>query len=344
MWVLVRLLGLSSRAMDRWRGSRKTMNGLQRRLVRGRCISMCTQPTIPAPDYSPRGPVSIHRRCRFRPVALMSAVFGVLLLATRCIGRRAERHSPRRSTESHADTMKRITITVVSASLLLFAAMPASAATRSHKTISMCPPADDYVLLADVQAVIYTVRENRFEFSEGKRTVVPIVATRGCDLSSKRSFRLGWEFANAGSAESGSPIPLHLTLGGSFVAYEEFFSKGNRYSEGRDEEYVEEWHVIVRNLRTGRVLHRVATGARERDHPKLVGDGSATAIVVKADGAVAWITDTVQNENRYQVHALDETGERTLAVGSNIDPNSLALAGSTLYWTQGGKSFSAPLN
>jgi hypothetical protein len=59
---------------------------------------------------------------------------------------------------------------------------------------------------------------------------------------------------------------------------------------------------------------------------------------------VAWITDTVQSENRYQVRALDETGERTLAVGSSIGPNSLALADSTLYWTQGGKPGSAVLN
>jgi hypothetical protein len=241
-------------------------------------------------------------------------------------------------------SVRRITIAAVNVLVLLFAAVPPSDATRSHKAISACPARGAGVLLADVQAVIYTVRENRVEFPEGKRTVVPIVATRGCDSSSKRSFRLDWEFANAGSAESGSPIPPHLTLGGSYVAYEEFFSEGNRYSEGRDEEYVEEWHVVVRDLRTGRVLHRVATGARERDHPKLVGDGSATAIVVKVDGAVAWITDTVQNENRYQVHALDKTGEHTLAVGSNIDPHSLALAGSTLYWTQDGKSFSAPLN
>lgn len=100
--------------------------------------------------------------------------------------------------------------------------------------------------------------------------------------------------------------------------------------------------MVVRNLRIGQILHRTPTGAK--NHPKFVGDGPTTAIVVKADGAVAWTTDTVQSEDRYQVHALDKTGERTLAVGSNIDPRSLALAGSTLYWTQGGKSESAVLN
>jgi hypothetical protein len=115
-------------------------------------------------------------------------------------------------------------------------------------------------------------------------------------------------------------------------------------SQGRGEESVEEWRVVVRNLRTGRVLHRAPTGAKEKDHPKFVGDGPTTAIVVKADGAVAWTLDTVQSENRYQVHALDRTGERILATGSNIDPNSFALAGGTLYWQQGGKPFSGTLN
>lgn len=240
--------------------------------------------------------------------------------------------------------MRQIAIAVIPTLLLLVVATPASDATSSHKAIPTCPPAGAYVLLADARAAIYTIRERRIERIEGKREASPIIATRGCDASSKRSFRLKWEFANAGSAERGSPIPPHLTLGGSVVAYEESFYGGNRYSEGRGEESVEEWHVVVRNLRTGQVLHRVPTGMNEKDHPKFVGDGPTSAIIVKADGAVAWITDTVQSENRYQVHALDKTGERTLAVGSNIDPNSLALAGSTLYWTQGRKPESTPLD
>ncbi|MGH9918717.1 MAG: hypothetical protein ACRD6W_07610 [Nitrososphaerales archaeon] len=91
------------------------------------------------------------------------------------------------------------------------------------------------------------------------------------------------------------------------------------------------------------MLHKAPTGAREPPRKGFVGDGSATAIVVKSDGAVAWITDTVQTKDRYQVHTLDRTGERVLAVGSDIAPHSLALAGSTLYWTQGGKPFSASL-
>ena len=86
------------------------------------------------------------------------------------------------------------------------------------------------------------------------------------------------------------------------------------------------------------------TGVTSPPHQHFVGDGSVTAIQVKSDGAVAWILDTVQSTNRYQIHALDATGERVLAVGSNIAPISLALTGSTLFWTQGGKSMPAMLD
>lgn len=105
------------------------------------------------------------------------------------------------------------------------------------------------------------------------------------------------------------------------------------------------WLVIVRNLRTGRVLHKVPTGIAGPGTVEVLGDGFTTAIVVKPDGAVAWILESgASRPIEYQVHAVDAKGERTLASGSGIEPSSLALAGSTLYWTQDGQSFSATLN
>jgi len=75
-----------------------------------------------------------------------------------------------------------------------------------------------------------------------------------------------------------------------------------------------------------------------------VGIGLAVAIVVKRDGSVAWIVETGEEEGRYQVHAVDRSGSRVLASSPDIDPSSLALAGSTLYWTQGGQPATASLN
>jgi hypothetical protein len=130
------------------------------------------------------------------------------------------------------------------------------------------------------------------------------------------------------------------TLSGSVVAYEA--SEGD--PTGAD------WIVIVRDLHTGKVLHRLPTGTptnpnSEREPGsgrKNEGIGPASAIVVKSDGAVAWIVQASEN-GAYQVHAVDNTGSRVLADSAAIDPKSLALAGSTLYWIQGAKPMSATL-
>jgi hypothetical protein len=90
------------------------------------------------------------------------------------------------------------------------------------------------------------------------------------------------------------------------------------------------------------LLHRLPTGTPVA--PEQVGGGEAAAIVVKNDGAVAWILQTHWAPAEYEVHAVDKSGRRLLAQGHDIGPGSLALAGSTLYWTQGNKPFSSLLN
>jgi hypothetical protein len=97
-------------------------------------------------------------------------------------------------------------------------------------------------------------------------------------------------------------------------------------------------------------------------------------MVVRRDGAVAWIAADNERspgeqlvvrpcevfpEERsicfeprpeppfiwsYDVYASDMRGTRLLASGIDVAPHSLKLGGSTLYWTQGGKPMSAPLN
>jgi hypothetical protein len=78
--------------------------------------------------------------------------------------------------------------------------------------------------------------------------------------------------------------------------------------------------------------------------PMSIGIGPAVAIVVKRDGSVAWIVETIQELGGYQVHAVDKSGSRVLASSPDIDRTSLALAGSTLYWTRSGEPFSSSLN
>jgi hypothetical protein len=125
------------------------------------------------------------------------------------------------------------------------------------------------------------------------------------------------------------------------------------YYEGSGDPAGGYWGMTVRDLSNGKVVHTVPTGTPVHPAPPRVeggltrsnvGIGPATAIVVKNDGAVAWIVSTPKEDGYYQVHAVDKMGSRVLATGPEIEPHSLALAGSTLYWTQGGKPMSATLN
>ena len=114
-------------------------------------------------------------------------------------------------------------------------------------------------------------------------------------------------------------------------------------------------HAFVLNLRTGKLLDRVPTGVPMEPNEYHVGVGPVETMVVKPDGAVAWValdeqrSERIEHEvghdvNYYDLYALGSSGERLLASGTEVDPSSLALAGGTLYWTQDGKAFSAGLS
>jgi hypothetical protein len=212
--------------------------------------------------------------------------------------------------------------------IAVFVATPAQA-RRAAARPTRCSRVHSQLVAADAQAQVY----RRPEEPSG----VPEYGYWGCVRGGRRSFLLGRPQRECSA--SGCTALERVTLTRTVVAYETYWSTMG----GGGEVFRSEWHVVVLDLRSGRVLHRVPTGVTYPPDSRFVGDGPTWAIAVKGDGAVAWINDTVQHENRYQVHALDKNGERVLATGSDIAPGSLALAGSTLYWTQGGKPFSARL-
>jgi hypothetical protein len=233
----------------------------------------------------------------------------------------------------------------ISALALLIAGQ--SYAARADAPIAKCPPAHAHILRSDRQAIVYTAVEHETETMEKvgggyEHYQLQVTGIRGCARGRMRSYKLGHPMESYGSPEGGGGSGIgNLALNGAMVAFEESLTSsagvGERESVGNNE-----WRVVVRNLRTGKVVHRVPTGTYSPPSPKIVGIGPTTAIVVKSDGAVAWIAqDGVGN---YEVHALDKTGSRLLASGENVKPYVLGLKGSTLYWEQEGKRRSAGLD
>lgn len=220
-----------------------------------------------------------------------------------------------------------VAVAIAQASTLTATAL----ATGAEHGAPRCPGTHEKVVVADAQAVVYQARLPR---EEGR-------GIYACAYG-HRSYVLGSGLAR-GPASGGTGGAFGVddeTLAGNIVAYEEVES----FTEGHTKRI-----IVVRDLRTGRVMHEAPTA--EAQTPGDVGKGSARSLVVKSDGAVAWIVETVSGPTVggigpptiYEVRAVDKTGSRLLASGGDIDPSSLALAGSTLYWTQGGQPFSAQL-
>lgn len=212
-----------------------------------------------------------------------------------------------------------VTILAVTVLASILAAASATAAHAGHKATPKCPPAHEEVFAADAQAIVYKAPESP------KGLTGNVFA---CAYRAKRPYHLG-PAPSGGAAGSANTGPI--TLVGSIVAY----GVGESFEEHG---YSEIW---VRNLATGKVIHRTPNGSPAK--PGDVGLGETTAIVATSGGSVAWIVRASGELGSIQVRSVDQTGEHLLAASPEIAPDSLALAGSTLYWTQGGKPYTAPL-
>jgi hypothetical protein len=258
--------------------------------------------------------------------------------------------------------MRRFARHTIPVTIALVMAVSASAATARTPPANCVPP-HAHVLLANRLAVVYTVTERVVETLEGPHGpthfVNPTLVVRGCVDGHRRSYAIGEPVECSAGSTSGCGGIDRETLTGTTVAYEEM-SVSSEGNGGGSSSYI----VVVRDLRTGRILHRTPTGTPLRPRSGYVGVGKAVAIVVKGDGSVAWIAEDYERSSGargvvsyFDVEAVDKTGARLLAAGTTVDPSSLSLSlgatnvgpqsatllGSTLYWTQDGKPVSAVL-
>jgi hypothetical protein len=100
--------------------------------------------------------------------------------------------------------------------------------------------------------------------------------------------------------------------------------------------------VVVRSLSSGRTVRTApATSA-----PLVEQEGGLHSLVVKTDGAVAWIAieQSLGNHQRVlQVFRDDRRGVKLLDSGLEVAPTSLKLHGSRLTWRHAGQLRSATL-
>jgi hypothetical protein len=220
---------------------------------------------------------------------------------------------------------RRTAITSIFIVGLLIPAASVSAAHHRGRASTKCKPGHTRLIAADTQTQVFAVPKEE-----------KVLLYVGCAYGHKKSFVIG---GVGGCTPRICSATKHVTLAGPIAAYEEF-----NFADAGLGESSSKFLVVVQDLSTGRVLREVPTGTPKSPHPGLVGAGSTTAIVVTSDAAVAWIVESEFKPQEYQVHAVDKSGSRLLASGPGVGPSSLALAGSTLYWTQACRPFSAPLN
>ncbi len=213
--------------------------------------------------------------------------------------------------------------------------VPAAAAgtTKHRRRAPSCPPPHSYVLVADRTAAVFQIEDPITDFTR----------EAACTRTGRKPFVMReCEIINCeGPSFSG------LALAGDILAYQRYtYTGSSKYMDATPAS----WLVQVRDLKTHRLIHSSLTSTSEPPPSNVIGNGPTEGIVVKRDGAVAWIAvdgwhpySPSPPPTVYQVWKIDRTGQHLLAMGSRIAPSSIALSGNTVYWTDGGAPASAPL-
>jgi len=229
---------------------------------------------------------------------------------------------------------RRYACTLIGTCLLAIAGQTASAgarATRGRPAQRTCPAQPKGVVVANSQAEVYIARP---PFSSPHAR-----GYFGCAFKSRRSRFIGdIRLAGEGVVDTRNP-----QLVGTVVAVESFVA-ARQASVSHT--------IVVTNLARPpggvRTLPPgTLTATQQKANPGLFGVGPTTGLVAKNDSAVAWIVNdnAPPDPPTYEVVKADASGSPTvLATGADIAPDSLALSGSTLYWSQGNTPHSGTLN
>ena len=159
----------------------------------------------------------------------------------------------------------------------------------------------------------------------------------GC-YAGQRPFDLGnWDPVDDESSINYATV-RHVRLSGRYVGFaSECYCGSSAYVD---------FLIHVVDLKARRTIRLVSTGRRAPGAPRngVRGIGPATDLVLKSNGAVAWIAGDHSTEpDTLQVHRCDARGCARLSVGSAIAPRSLFLTRGRIGWSDAGRTESSDL-
>lgn len=220
----------------------------------------------------------------------------------------------------HSAAVRARLATALSATAVAVALVPANAAAQSSEG---CRAAGSRTVIATNQGRIFTVRDRL----RGR----PVTFYFGCLYRVNRAFALGRDFRGRNFVDT----LRHARLAGPYAGYAVTSTVDRPCGSAAE--------VRVKDLRTGR-MERTAAGAAQP------GPERITDLELKPNSSVAWIATTCvpAGPGRDEVNAVDGDGRRTLDSGldgaaDDVQGASLALSGSTLYWTKGGAAVTGRL-
>jgi hypothetical protein len=202
-----------------------------------------------------------------------------------------------------------------------------------------CPPHGRTAVRADRWVVVYDQTETHAGGS-------PEEAFWTCTRASGHRARLGPKETCSSSPQAGECFGIgNLSLAGRVVAYS--FTESAGSPEGSSAVN----RVRARDLRTGRSVLDLPSGAPESSPPGETGIGPVYGVEAAPDGAVAWMVEDEAVGHRceefapcpdIEIHVHDGRGTRMIAKGV-IRIGSLRRHGTRVTWTQRGRERSYTL-
>ena len=197
----------------------------------------------------------------------------------------------------------------------------AACSEASARTHTMCGPTKQRTITANSVARVYRA------FS-AKNDVTEMV---GCIYGSRRRVVLGF-----GEAMQEYRF-THTQLAGRYAGgFEQYAGREGSSIEAR-----------VFDLRSGRRLLKATQEQAMGSDRRPVDVPFGRAFVVGRTGIAAWsverVSATTARTLSTEIYVFDSAGTRMVDAGVGVPPRSLALGGSTVYWTHDGQARSADL-